>query len=435
MPYAVFLIALLFSCENQPPSETAIRAARINPIGTVYVAPLSTASRIFSRSAHKAFDDWNVAFQEQADGSTKEVTYLDAKGNEVRLDVTDIISLSDGFLGVSYQAAQDIDGNEAIPLWGVPRLALRLSDGAAFDMSEYDLNGSMIHSGFLFTVSSDGTIYKIATADFSTAVPMNNPAYDPLPHPGTNIFQEKAFLATGENDLIHWHKVYFFDTRIPPLSLGGNAYTIAYDGKTGEPRAWIYDKGGNLYAIFYNWHRGGPAILPQAASILWARVSADPASGITTSDASGLSFAATPNPQWMYDIQKDWSITSERAYIPAAPSGFVTVTPKESGIEVAWTDLAMDDSVQNGTVAGGHYYWQETGGNRRIRRIKLEAGSAAETLVDETGTREGFSVVGAKVIYKRNISAIDVYTYSKAPGSPSELLYESSVEPQSIVRL
>lgn len=433
--FAFFISSLFFSCanpvgnSNTPVSTKNYDVKKIDSLITGSVFRATFPASALSRNIN--IDNWSILYQMQNDGSLKEVLFKNNDNQDVRLNLTNIYEIGFGFIGIEFSQVQIL---EDLSVENRNRKAIiRLSDGVAFDFSDYSLETAQVYKDYMYIVKNN-TIYTIDIDVMSNALPLNNPAYDPI-HVWSGSFfgtSNRSFLVTQNYDVLTPQKAYFFNTAYSPKEFLSIKLAHSSSPTFGlSPNMFLYDLNGALYTLAYNW--GSLAGNPQPnGAIVWSRVIADIDNGYTLMDNSTLDLPVAPDYLSSYNLgdYASWSVFDKERYIIGVPYGFFKVTSLQNGLEINWTDLTFPftygSSITGLIVKEGYCYWQETSGNKAIKRIKLETGATTETIVNITGVRTGFSVVDGTIIYNRNISALEINTYSIKPGDPDSVLIATS---------
>lgn len=434
----VIITNLLFSCTN-PVGNTDNRNYELEKIGSVLTGSVFRATFPVSDLASNIdIDNWSILYQIENDGSLKEVLFKNSDNQDLRLNLTKIYNIGFGYIGIEFSHVQILDDLSIQS--NIRKAVIRISDGVAFDFSDYLIETAQVYKNYLYIVK-DSTIYVVDINVMDNALPLNNPTYDPFPNIPPNIFSGKnSYLVTEDGDVLLPNKVFYINTTYSPKSFSPISLSHpSFPYNDWFPDYFLYDLNGTLYALahnFENWDPNNPP--PPNGALVWAQLKANNSNGYdligkTTID---LTFAPTLTNAYSGNL----SLYDKDLYIIGAPYGFYKVSSSTDSINVSWIDLNFpfsDSSTIEGLIVEGNYcYWQEKTGNKAIKRLKLENSSVAETLVDIPGVRTGFSFVDDKIIYNKNISALQVNTYSFNPGDTESILMSTSnTLPEQVVTL
>jgi hypothetical protein len=106
-------------------------------------------------------------FEILSDDTIQDVAFQDQYGNEITVDVSDLIQLNSDYYGIIFTYS-----------YMEYKIIFDISNGIFLDFSDYDLDTSLIKDNYLYTISNQ-TIYKI-NLDTQSAEALNNPEFDPI---------------------------------------------------------------------------------------------------------------------------------------------------------------------------------------------------------------------------------------------------------------
>lgn len=149
----LIVMILFLSCRN-PTGNIDGQSQNTNydlmKVSTTISKSIFTASYDYqSEMTDDSLIDWNVLYQIQSDGSYSEIIFKNDEDQDIRLNITKIVDISPGLIGIEYSQVQNIDSLSVTS--SIKKAIIRTSDSFAFDFSEYDLNKALAYKVYLST--------------------------------------------------------------------------------------------------------------------------------------------------------------------------------------------------------------------------------------------------------------------------------------------
>lgn len=385
-----------------------------------------------SRNARSTEEDQEVFLIIQDDNSIEELKLFNQNGNQIDATVTDVFK-------VANYTSIIVNFNST----NTTKTYLISPAGNTYDITDLgSFEIAFAHNDYLYYLNN----YTVYRTDFNElkSTPINNSNYTPLSH--FYIMKDDTVLAVNDyyNDTLY---VFPSDGSLPSeygecneLLFHNNQYYNENLG--GRVFSFFNDSDGNLYLIrsigehfeLINIYRQNNQLVYDIISSLyladlhanlgtnWWAVNSD---GITTT-ANCFDKIAFPLITENEEFTK--IILQVNVKNKENPLSYITLTNSTLGnIATPKTKLVLE----------GDYFYYETTGTKKIKRINLWDENAEEEIIveDDSLITQNWSVLGDSVVYHTFVTATNINTLRKEFGKEPVIVSNSIVDPIDIIKI
>jgi hypothetical protein len=491
----ILLIGLLFvGCpqpNNDDDDDETITLESLS-IKTTGIKSLYVSTIPVNDSSRRTGDDTIRTLSYISEGQNTPFFFVSPSGKNIVLNGSSLRQLDDKRILVDFSSFYEIiiEDNvytvgETIPYFG--RALINMESGKVYNFTNY--NGVQFASNDLLFTLEGSTLYKIDLNNISTAVPLNNPTYNPVG------LIDPPLVITGKILVFGTHSLYRIDrsnrygidiNNAIPIKKITNTYltgdmcsfisnpegikalfyrTYSDDNGSLSNGIIIKDHAGNLWFYYSNKSVGGidvdiythHSIAVGGEDYFIGKLSVDNEGNVSLADYYEGSLTFEPDISTecsMFILDKsnagkignigDPEYYNNNGIIITFRNGLISFKKEASGIDIQSISLTLPVLDKNSSFIDKDNYLYYIEGSS-IKRLHLATGGTPETMYSNSrlltgGSDQSFLIATGNnlVFYQYANDNITVNTYSISmyqPGATPKLLSTNSVDIKSIVEL